>query len=789
MTGNEKAYHTLEFDKVKTLLAANAVCEGAKEKCISLTPIFDVEKINKALEETDDAAFLLGKKGAPAIGGVKNVNASLLRAQKGASLTLRELLDIARVLTTTAKLLDYRDDAVASRHIVRYFNGLVPDKYLESKIERSIISDDEISDSASSTLADIRRKINRAIAKAKEILSGMIKSPTYQRFLQEPIVTMRGDRYVVPVKAEFRGEIKGLVHDISGSGSTLFVEPMGVVEANNELRVLKSQEQDEIERIIAELSAEVAEASDKIRNNYELIVILDFVFAKAKLAYKQKAFRPIVNNRGFINIVNGRHPLIDKNKVVPVSVSLGGDFDLLVITGPNTGGKTVSLKMIGLFTVMMQSGLFVPFDEGSSLTVFKNIFADIGDEQSIEQSLSTFSSHMTNIVDITKKADADSLVLIDELGAGTDPVEGAALAIAILEYIKSFGAKIVATTHYAELKNYAVQTPRVENAGCEFDVKTLRPTYKLLVGIPGKSNAFAISQRIGLDDTIIEAAQGYVSKEGSDFEKIVSDLEAKRQEMERQREVSAELEYKLRIDKAQLDEQMEKFSAEKDKEVVKARQEAKRVLSRAKRLYEDMAAELDELKRQKEAEDFAKKVNESKSKLRGKLTQLDDTVDPVDELETYELPRELVLGDTVEIPSMNKHATVLSMPDSKGEITVQMGSIKVKVPLKNVKLVEDVRKKPPVSNVRKPIKSGLDTAVMELDLRGKMVDEAVIELDKFLDSAAITGIGSVRIIHGKGTGALRAGVTNFLKNHPHVRSFRLGVYGEGESGVTIVEIK
>ncbi len=789
MTGNEKAYRTLEFDKVRALLSANAVCEGAKEKCITLTPIFNIEKVNKALEETDDAVFLLGKKGAPALSSVKNVNASLLRAQKGASLTLRELLDIAKVLTTTAKLLDYRDDAVASRHIVRYFNSLVPDKYLQSKIERSIISDDEISDSASSTLADIRRKINRAIAKAKEILSGMIKSPTYQRFLQEPIVTMRGDRYVVPVKAEFRGEIKGLVHDISGSGSTLFVEPMGVVEANNELRVLKSQEQDEIDRIIAELSAEVAEASDKIKNNYELIVILDFIFAKAKLAYKQKAFRPIVNDKGFVNIINGRHPLIDKNKVVPVSVSLGGDFDLLVITGPNTGGKTVSLKMTGLFTLMMQSGLFVPFDEGSSLAVFKNIFADIGDEQSIEQSLSTFSSHMTNIVDITKKADADSLVLIDELGAGTDPVEGAALAIAILEYIRSFGAKIVATTHYAELKNYAVQTPRVENAGCEFDVKTLRPTYKLLVGIPGKSNAFAISQRIGLDDAIIDAARGYVSKEGSDFEKIVSDLEAKRQEMERQREASADLEYKLRIDRAKLDEQMEKFSAEKDKEVLKARQEAKRILSRAKRLYEDMAEEFDELKRQKDAEDFAKKVNESKSKLRGKLSQLDDTVDPVDKQETYELPRQLALGDTVEIPSMNKHATVLSMPDTKGEITVQMGSIKVKVPLKNVKLVEDVRKKPPVSNVRKPQKSGLDTAVMELDLRGKMVDEAVIELDKFLDNAAMTGIGSVRVIHGKGTGALRAGVSNFLENHPHVRSFRLGVYGEGESGVTIVEIK
>lgn len=789
MTGNEKTYRTLEFDKVRVLLSANAVCEGAKEKCITLTPIFNIEKVNKALEETDDAVFLLGKKGAPALSSVKNVNASLLRAQKGASLTLRELLDIAKVLTTTAKLLDYRDDAVASRHVVRYFNSLVPDKYLQSKIERSIISDDEISDSASSTLGDIRRKINRAIAKAKEILSGMIKSPTYQRFLQEPIVTMRGDRYVVPVKAEFRGEIKGLVHDISGSGSTLFVEPMGVVEANNELRVLKSQEQDEIDRIIAELSAEVAEASDKIKNNYELIVILDFIFAKAKLAYKQKAFRPIVNDKGFVNIINGRHPLIDKNKVVPVSVSLGGDFDLLVITGPNTGGKTVSLKMTGLFTLMMQSGLFVPFDEGSSLAVFKNIFADIGDEQSIEQSLSTFSSHMTNIVDITKKADADSLVLIDELGAGTDPVEGAALAIAILEYIRSFGAKIVATTHYAELKNYAVQTPRVENAGCEFDVKTLRPTYKLLVGIPGKSNAFAISQRIGLDDAIIDAARGYVSKEGSDFEKIVSDLEAKRQEMERQREASADLEYKLRIDRAKLDEQMEKFSAEKDKEVLKARQEAKRILSRAKRLYEDMAEEFDELKRQKDAEDFAKKVNESKSKLRGKLSQLDDTVDPVDKQETYELPRQLALGDTVEIPSMNKHATVLSMPDTKGEITVQMGSIKVKVPLKNVKLVEDVRKKPPVSNVRKPQKSGLDTAVMELDLRGKMVDEAVIELDKFLDNAAMTGIGSVRVIHGKGTGALRAGVSNFLKNHPHVRSFRLGVYGEGESGVTIVEIK
>lgn len=789
MTGNEKAYKTLEFDKVTALLAQNAVCDGAKEKCHALTPMYNTEKIKKALEETDDAVALLGTKGAPAFSSIKNVNAALLRAQKGASLTLRELLDVARVLTAASKLIDYKDEQVSEKHIVRYFNALVPDRYLESRIERSIISDEEIADAASSELGDIRRKINRAIAKAKELLSSMVRSSEYQKYLQEPIVTMRGDRYVIPVKAEYRNEIKGLVHDISGSGSTLFIEPMGVVEANNELRVLKSREEDEIERIIAELSALVAEAADKVKNNYEVIVILDFIFAKAKLAYKQKAFKPKINDNGFINIINGRHPLIDKNKVVPVSVDIGGSFDLLVITGPNTGGKTVALKMIGLFTLMMQAGMFVPFDEGSELSVFKNVLADIGDEQSIEQSLSTFSAHMTNIVSITQTADSDSLVLIDELGAGTDPVEGAALAIAILEHLKSFGAKIVATTHYAELKNYAVKTPRVENAGCEFDVKTLRPTYRLLVGIPGKSNAFAISKRIGLSDAIIESAQGHISKESSDFEKIVSDLEEKRQEMERQRAAAYELEYKLRTDKAALDEQMSKFAAEKDKEVVKARQEAKRMLSRAKRMYEDMTQELDEIKKQKEADDFSRRVSEAKSAYRGKISALDDDLDPIEQQKTYELPRELKIGDTVEVPSINKNATVMSMPDGKGEITVQAGNMKIKVPVKNVKLVEDVRKKKPPVNVRKPSKGSMDSAVMEIDLRGMMGDEAVMDLDKFLDNAAITGVSSVRIIHGKGTGALRSAVHNFLKTHPHIKSYRLGVYGEGETGVTIAEIK
>ncbi len=787
---NIRSLHTLEYDKILALLESCAICEDAKKSAKELMPLYSAGEVKSALELTGDALHLLNRKGGIPIVPIRNVTDSALRAEKGSSLSLRELLDVASVLRCARKLDEYVDNTMQGLQIKGLFDSLCIDKYLEERISTSILSEDELADNASSELASIRRSIARCVNKAKDILAGFIRSQKYQKCLQENIVTMRGDRYVIPVKAEYRGEVNGLVHDVSGSGSTLFIEPIGVVEANNELRVLRVKEAQEIERIIAELSAIVGEHKSALIADCKLIAEIDLLFAKAKLAAKMKAVKPIIAENGRVKLINARHPLIAKEKVVPINVELGYGFDMLIVTGPNTGGKTVTLKTVGLFTLMAQAGMFIPCEEDSVISVFENILADIGDEQSIELSLSTFSSHMANIVKILDIANDSSLILFDELCAGTDPVEGAALAIAILEQAKLFGAKIIATTHYAELKTYAIKTKRVENASCEFDVETLSPTYRLMIGIPGKSNAFAISGKLGLSNYIIDKAKGLIDSETSDFESILSDLEVKRKQMEDEKEQSARVRAELSALRDTLAAEKAKFDIDKDKEIQKARVEAKRVLSSAKRMYEDVLEELTELKKQKDKESFSASFMSTKASVSKKIGAIDDAVDPVMSVsnEDYVLPRELVKGDTVILMDIGKEVTVIEPADAKGYVTVTMGAVKTRVAKNSLRLVEKPKAKKPVTST-KVVKASDKGGSMEIDLRGQTSDEALYNLDKFLDQAAMSGISQVCIIHGKGTGALKAAVTAFLRGNPYVKTSRLGVYGEGDSGVTIATLK
>ncbi len=787
---NLRSLHTLEYDKILSLLEQSAICEDGKRLARELMPMYSAGEVKAALELTGDALHLLNRKGGVPIVPIKNVTESALRAEKGASLSLRELLDVASVLRCARKLDEYVDNTMAGLTIKGLFDALCIDKFLEDSISAAIISEEEIADTASPELASIRRSIDRCVNKAKDILSGIIRSQRYQKCLQESIVTMRGDRYVIPVKAEYRSEVSGLVHDISGSGSTLFIEPIGVVEANNELRVLRIKEAQEIERIIAELSAIAGDHKNSLIADCKLIAEIDLLFAKAKLAGKMKAVKPIISDKGRVKLINARHPLITKDKVVPINVELGYAFDMLIVTGPNTGGKTVTLKTVGLFTLMAQAGMFIPCDDESCISVFENVLADIGDEQSIELSLSTFSSHMANIVKILDVANDSSLLLFDELCAGTDPVEGAALAIAILEQAKLFGAKVLATTHYAELKTYAIKTKRVENASCEFNVETLSPTYRLMIGIPGKSNAFAISGKLGLSDYVIENAKKLIDSEVSDFESVLSDLEVKRKQMEDEKEESAKLRAELSALRDTLAAEKAKFDIDKDKEIQKARVEAKRVLSSAKRMYEDVVSELEALKKQKDKENFSASFMGTKASVSKKIGEIDDAVDPVKIVadENYVLPRALVKGDTVIMVEIGKEVTVLEPVDAKGYVTVTMGAVKTKVSAKSLRLVEKPKKKQPQTSTR-VIKSSDKGGSMDLDLRGQTSDEALYNLDKFLDQAAMSGITQVCVIHGKGTGALRSAITSFLKSNPYVKASRLGVYGEGDSGVTIVTLK
>ncbi|MBQ3006460.1 MAG: endonuclease MutS2 [Clostridia bacterium] len=797
MNSFDKHAKSIEFDKVLERLAEFTSCDDARYNALHLKPESNLDLARALLSQTVDAHMLLARFGGPSFGGLKNVNNALSRANAGSVLNTRELLDIGGVLRVIRTLSQWRASNAGVQSVLDpLFNALSPNKFLESAIFNAIISEEEISDNASPTLADIRRKIRRQEAKVREQLDKFSRSQAHSKFLQENIITQRNGRYVVPVKSEHRNEVAGLVHDTSASGATVFIEPMAVVEANNEIRVLQTKEREEIERILAELSASAGDFAQSIKNSYECALELNLIFAKAQYAYKLKAAPPILNDKGIINLRAARHPLIDPKKVVPVDIMLGKDFDTLVITGPNTGGKTVSIKTLGLLSMMAMCGLMIPAGDRSEISVFDKILSDIGDEQSIEQSLSTFSAHMTTIIDIFNEADESSLILIDELGAGTDPVEGAALAIAILEALHFKGAKIAATTHYAELKAYALETPGVENGCCEFDVATLRPTYRLLIGVPGKSNALAISEKLGLDMSVINRAAELVSSENKAFENVVDRLEETRRRMEDEYDRAKQLSDKADKEKADAEKLREEINQLREKELEKARGQAMRVVENAKREAYALMQELDKLKKeQQKTKDAAELARRAKSLVRKGIESIDSAADPIigidDDDKDYVLPRPLVAGDTVIIRDIAKTAKVLSPADKNGNVEVQAGSIKTRVKLSNLRLCENApKKKETKSTARLQGESRLNlTASTRLDLRGMTVDDCLIELDRFIDMGLRTGLNEFTIVHGKGTGALRTAVTRYLKASPYVKSSRLGLYGEGEDGVTIVVLK
>ena len=791
MSFTEKSLLTLELPAVLEMLSHEAVSDAAKERALELSPSSEPGEVKRRQEETSAAKTMMTVRQSPSFSGVRDVRASLSRADLGGALNTRELMDIARVLQCARLVRGYiADDSVGKTCIDSLFFALRANKFLEEKINTSVVGEDEIADSASHELSTIRRQMRAATARARDALQKIISSPSYAKVLQEPIITMRSDRYVVPVKAECKGAVQGLVHDVSASGMTVFVEPMAAVKANNELRELAAKEKLEIERILAELSADCAEHRDDIETDFDILVRLDLIFAKARLSYKLDCQQPGLDAERGVVLRRARHPLLDQSKAVPISLELGSDFDTLVITGPNTGGKTVSLKTIGLLAAMNQCGLHIPASDGSNLPVFTHILADIGDEQSIEQSLSTFSAHMTNIVSILQECDDRSLLLFDELGAGTDPTEGAALAIAIIENARHKGAVIAATTHYAELKVYATNEPGVQNASCEFDVETLRPTYHLLVGIPGKSNAFAISKRLGLGDDVIADAKSRVNTESASFESTIEKLEQTRLMLEKERdEVAVKLRQaeenakKAAFLKAELDVRLEKADQ-------KSRREAERIIADARATAEQVFAELDEMKKHRNDDEDAQRVNEARSELRRRLNRHEDSLRPAAAPAVEEhSSREIRPGDTVKIKSMGMKAEVISVSPER-VLTLRAGIMNVTAKEDEVLLLEGESAKKKTS-VSAAAAATLRTAVVasEIDLRGMEAAEGVLAAVRYIDSAVMSKLKTVTIIHGKGTGVLRAAIQQMLKKNKAVKSFRLGRYGEGETGVTVVELK
>ena len=786
----EKSLVKLELDGVLDLLAAQAVSDAAKEVCRNLKPETDAEEVRRLQEQTTAACKLISLKGSPSLGGIRDVGASLDRARRGGSLTPGELLKIASSLRVARTVKAYADTDAVSSCLDVYFWELTANKYLEDRISNSILSEEEIADSASSALADIRRHIRVQSSKIRESLQKIISSPTYSKALRESIVTIRSGRFVVPVKSECKNDIPGLVHDVSASGSTFFVEPMQAVNANNELRELQVKEQAEIERILAELSAEAALYQDPINHNYQMLVTIDSIFARAKLSYAMHAMEPEIRTDGQLELKSARHPLIDKKTVVPISVRLGSDFDTLVITGPNTGGKTVTLKTIGLLTLMAECGLHIPAEDGSYISTFDMVLADIGDEQSIEQSLSTFSAHMKNIVEIVAVCDSRSLVLFDELGAGTDPAEGAALAMALIDFCRRMGAKVAATTHYAELKLYAMRTEGVINASCEFDVQTLKPTYRLLIGVPGKSNAFAISQRLGLSEEIIKKARDLVSENDVNFEEVLNQLETQRQQMEQAKVEAQRLRREMEEAKAQSDAYVAEIKRERDKAVEKARAEAKAIIEDARRTANATYDELKKLRKQMHDAADAQGINERQAQLRRSLNEAEARLSSREEPKKQrpKASREIQVGDTVELLKLGSKATVLAV-NKDGTYQLQAGIMKINAKKDEVYLLENEPQKTTQKFIEKTRRQLRNTAVpTELDLRGMDSVEAITVLDQFLDQAIMAKVPSVRIIHGKGTGVLRKAVQTRLRQNRQIKGFRLGVYGEGEDGVTIVEI-
>lgn len=789
---NKKSVKTLEFDKILKKVSSYAIMDITADRIVNFELSDNIKKVNTLQDETAQAITLITKKGSPPIMCRDDVRSSLKRAQVGGVLSAGEILSVGKVLESSERLKKYPDD-IECNALEEHFEALYTEVSLRKKITECILDDETIADNASDELFKIRRLITASSNKIRDILHRIISSPSKQKYLQDQIITMRGDRYVIPVKAEFKGEIKGILHDTSSTGATLFIEPMAVVEENNRIRELKSKEKDEIEKILMSFTESISLSSKLIEMTYLVISDLDLCFARAHYSLVANAFKPIINDNGVINLIKARHPLLDPKTVVSTDIALGKDYDTLVITGPNTGGKTVVLKTIGILTLMAQYGLHITASEGSEISIFSNVFADIGDEQSIEQSLSTFSSHMVNIVDILKETDDRCLCLFDELGAGTDPIEGASLAMSILERVRMLGAKTAATTHYSELKTYAMTNSRVENASCEFDVDTLRPTYRLLIGIPGKSNAFAISKRLGIDDGIISNAKKYIDAENIHFEDILTDLERKRRqaqsEKDKARANAAETE-RLRSD---AEEKNRQLIAKTDKIIEQAKREAKEILEKAKHEADDAIKQVHIIQRESNRTKMIREMEKTRRSLNEKIDKYaqKSTSDKTDSFTKTTPPKTVVPGEDVDILSLNRSGTVITAPDSKGNFQARVGIMKLNVNISDVRIKAKTAEKKKEKNKRGSDQSFSKSMSLssELDVRGETVDTAVMLIDKFLDDALLSSLSQVRIIHGKGTGLLRKGIHDYLKRLSYVKSFRLGVFGEGDSGVTVVELK
>lgn len=794
---SEKSLRILEYYTVLDQLAERCVSRRAKQEAKALRPLHDIEDVRELLAQVDDAKRLMTTAGVPAFGGIRDVSAALNRADRGGMLSTRELLNIASLLHAANQVRKYgaeQHEKGGCATLDSYFSRINSNKFLEEKINRAIISEEEIADAASAALANLRRQIRQQNVRVRETLNHFISSQTYSKYLQESLITQRDGRFVIPVKVEHRGDIPGMVHDVSSSGATLFIEPSQVVDANNQIKILLGKEKAEIERILAELTSDVADFSGSIEADYDVLCKLDFIFAKAQYSFALNACTPKISEKTQVNLIHARHPLLDQKKAVPIDIALGIDYDTLVITGPNTGGKTVSLKTLGLLSLMAASGLHIPANEESSVCLFQNIYADIGDEQSIEQSLSTFSAHMKNIVAIMEKCGQDDLILFDELGAGTDPEEGAALAIAVIEYGRKMCSLVAATTHYSELKVFALTTEGVENASCEFDIKTLQPTYHLLTGIPGKSNAFAISRRLGLPPAIIERAKQQISAESTRFEDVLAHLERERHQLQKQREDADRLRRTAQSEKDKAITLKGRAEDETDAILEKARSQAERILREARMASETVFAQLEELKKNAQKNAADQNLAAARAALRSTMSQAEKkTMHREKKKVEPENVRPLKAGDTVHLINVGVDGTVLKPQDKDGMVFVQAGILKVNVPVNELRLIEGSKAAKPKASYHAPSGGGRElrraSAQSELDVRGMMVEEALMEVDRYLSDCLMSHLDMVTIIHGKGTGALRAAIQQHLQHDKHVKSLRSGRYGEGETGVTIVELK
>lgn len=787
---NDKTMRMLEYKKVIEILTNKAITEKGKEKCNSLLPSSNIRMVDKKLKETSEAVSLALKIGKPPIAPIADFKPIATKIKIGAVLSIKELLSTASILKSMREVREYyKENEFDNFYIISdYFEALYSNLNVEKEIFRCIKSEEDLDDRASSELYNIRRHILDAESKIKDKLNSIIHGATSSKYLQDQVITFRNDRYVIPVKQEYKNEVSGLVHDSSASGSTIFIEPTAVFNINNEIKELRIKEKAEIERILSLLTQMIDPISDIIENSIESLSDIDFAFAKAQIALDMEAYEPKINDRYYINLKKARHPLISKEKVVPIDIWIGKEYKTLVITGPNTGGKTVSLKTVGLLTLMAQSGLHIPAAESSEIAVFENVYADIGDEQSIEQSLSTFSSHMKNVIDITNQITKKDLVLVDELGSGTDPVEGAALAMSVLEYLKKSNCLTIATTHYSELKSYAMQTVDVENASCEFDVQTLRPTYKLLIGVPGRSNAFAISKKLGLSEDILQKANDFLTTESIKFEEILDDMELNRVKAKKQKETADKLLDEAKNEKAKIEKEAQELEKKKNEILQKAKKEARDLLLDAESEANQIIKELTNLKKNKSA-NINKTAEEARGKLKQSISEMQkDLTKPKVVIKNSLQTNEIKIGMNVYVPSLDNEATIISMPDKKDKVMIQSGIIKLAVHISNLEKLPDKKNEVNVK-INNMVKSKAKDITTEIKLLGMTVQEALMELEKYLDDAYLAGLKTVRVVHGKGSGALRKGVQEYLRQNPHVASYRLGMYGEGDTGVTIVELK